>query len=116
MLELKISGVVVQSIIKISKNGDFCEELSSENYFEAVSGTFCCYDHGAKASEAVQNIATDQKEIKIEIRSTSQMLVLCYDLLNSQDILSINISVKKDWFLGNLQSKLLRLHGKNGNN
>ena len=106
MLELKIFGVVVQSIIKISKNGDFCEELSSENYFEAVSGTFCCYDHGAKASEAVQKIATDQKEIKIEIRSTSQMLVLCYDLLNSQNILSIKISVKKDWFLGNLQSKL----------
>ena len=23
--------------------------------------TFCCYDHGAKASEAVQKMAADQK-------------------------------------------------------
>ena len=27
-----------------------CEELLSENDFEAVSATFCCYDHGANAS------------------------------------------------------------------
>ena len=87
-------------------NSSFCEELFSGNESEAVLATSFCYDHGAKASEAVQKIATDQKEIKIEIRSTSQMLVLCYDLLNSQNILSIKISVKKDWFLGNLQSKL----------
>ena len=44
------------------KNGDFCEELLSENDFEAVLATFCCFDHGAKASEAVQKFATDQKE------------------------------------------------------
>ena len=30
--------------------------------FEAILATFRCYDHGAKASEAVQKIATDQKE------------------------------------------------------
>ena len=39
------------------------EELLSEDDFEAVLGavlaTFCCYDHGAEASEAVQKIATD---------------------------------------------------------
>ena len=29
---------------------------------ETVLSTFCCYDHGAKASEAVKKIATDQKE------------------------------------------------------
>ena len=32
----------------------FKEELLCENDFEAVLATFCCYDHGAKASEAVQ--------------------------------------------------------------
>ena len=37
------------------------EELLSENDFEAVLATFCCYDHSAKVSEAVQKIATDQK-------------------------------------------------------
>ena len=43
------------------KNGDFCEELLSENNIEAFLDTLCCYDHGVKASEAVQKIATDQK-------------------------------------------------------
>ena len=43
------------------KNDNFWEELLSENDFEAVLATFC-YDHGAKASEAVQKIATVQKE------------------------------------------------------
>ena len=57
-LELEISGVAVQSIHqKTTKNSNFCEE----NDFEAVLATFRCYEHGAKASEAVQKIATDQK-------------------------------------------------------
>ena len=46
------------------KNGNFCEELLSDNDIEAVLATFCCYDHGVKASEAVQKIATDQKEYR----------------------------------------------------
>ena len=57
-LELEISEVAVQSIRqKTTKNGNFCEE----NDFEVVLATFCCYEHDAKASEAVQKIATDQK-------------------------------------------------------
>ena len=48
--------------VKTAKNGNFCEELLRENDFEAVSATLCCYDHGAKASEAVQKIPADQKE------------------------------------------------------
>ena len=39
--------------IKTAKNGGFCEELPSENDFEAVL---------ANASEAVLKIATDQKD------------------------------------------------------
>ena len=46
------------------KNGDFCEELLSENYFETIIATLCCYDHGDKASDAIQKIATDQKEYR----------------------------------------------------
>ena len=49
---------------KTEKNGDFCVEQLSENDFEAASATFCCYDHGGKASEAVQKIATDKKEYR----------------------------------------------------
>ena len=40
--------------IKTAKNGDFCEELLSENDFEAVLVNFCCYEYSANASEAVQ--------------------------------------------------------------
>ena len=46
-VKLEISGVAVQGIhenIKTAKNGDFCEELDSENDFEVVLATFCCYD------------------------------------------------------------------------
>ena len=41
-----------------AKNGVFCEELLSENNFEAVLVNFCCYEYGANASEAVQKIST----------------------------------------------------------
>ena len=61
-LELEISGMVVQSIHQNSKKGGFCVELVRENDFEAVLATFCRYDHGTNASEAVQKIAIDQKE------------------------------------------------------
>ena len=62
LLELELSGVAVY--IKTAKNGDFCWELPSKNDFKTVLATFCCYDHGAKASEKVQKIAADQKEYR----------------------------------------------------
>ena len=61
-LNLKYLGWPYREYIKTAKNGDFCEELLSENDFEAVLATFCCYDHDAKVSEAVQKIAADQKD------------------------------------------------------
>ena len=39
----------------------FSEEFLSENDFEAVLATFCCYDYGDSAAKAVQVIVTDQK-------------------------------------------------------
>ena len=63
-LEREISGWPYRAYIKTARNGDFSEELLSENDFKAVLVTFCCYEHGAKASEAVQNIATDQQEYR----------------------------------------------------
>ena len=44
----------IQELHQNSKNGGFCEELLSENDFEAVLVNFCCYEYGANASEAVQ--------------------------------------------------------------
>ena len=48
--------------MKRPKNGGLCEELLSENDFEAALATFCCYEYGANSSEPVQKIATDQKD------------------------------------------------------
>ena len=50
--------------------------------------TFRCYDYGVNASESVQKIATDQKDY------LSQMLLVCYSLLNSHNI-SINDNEKR---------------------
>ena len=41
----------------------FCEELLTENDFEAVLVNFCCYDYGANASEAVQKISTSTLDL-----------------------------------------------------
>ena len=65
---------MVQSIHQNSKNIDFCDELLSENDFETVLATFCCYDHGSKDFEAVQKITTDQKEY----RKSSLCVIICW--------------------------------------
>ena len=43
--------------IQTAKNGGFCEELPSENGFEAVLVNFCYYEYSVNASEAVQKIS-----------------------------------------------------------
>ena len=64
-LELKISGVAIQRIHQKSKKLCLLWELPTKNDFVAVLATFCCYDHDAKVFEAVQKIATNQKEYHI---------------------------------------------------
>ena len=49
---------IYRKYIKTAKNGGFCEELLSENDFEAVLVNFCCYEYGANVSESVQKINT----------------------------------------------------------
>ena len=72
-LNLKYLGLSSKTYTKTAKNGDFCEELHSENNLETVLATFCCNDHDAKASEAVQKMATDQKEY----RKCSSCIIIC---------------------------------------
>ena len=72
-LELEISGLALQGMHQKAKNDAFCYELLIKNDFEAVLVTFCCYDHGAKASKEVQKIATDQKEY----RKCSLCVIIC---------------------------------------
>ena len=59
---IETSGVAVQKIHENNKKWQLCEELLSKNDLETVLATFCCYDYGANASEAVQKKATDQKD------------------------------------------------------
>ena len=61
-LNLKYLGWQYREHIKTAMNGGFCEELLSENDFDVLLATFCCYEHGANASETVQRIVTNQKE------------------------------------------------------
>ena len=61
LLNLKYLGWPYREYIKTTRNGGFCEGLHSENDFKAVLANFCCYDYDANNSEAVQNIAADQK-------------------------------------------------------
>ena len=75
-LELEISGVAVQIIYtsnKTAKNGSFCEELLSENDFEAVLANFCCYDYGANTFEAVQKIST--RTLELYANSLKQLIL-----------------------------------------
>ena len=65
---------------KQQKNGGFCEELLSENDFEAVLVNFCCYEYGAN-TEAVQKIST-------------MTLLELYELTLKQLILKLHIPVK----------------------
>ena len=71
---LKLLEWPYRAYIKTEKNGGFCEGLLSENSFEGVLTTFCCYEYDANASEAVQRIATDQKEY----RSCSSYVTICW--------------------------------------
>ena len=63
-LNLKCLRWPYRTYIKIAKNGNFRQELLGENDFETVLVTFCCYDHGAKAYEEAQKIASDQREYR----------------------------------------------------
>ena len=46
-------------MLKVPASGD---GFLSEDDFEAVLATLCCYDYGGNPSEAVERIATDQKD------------------------------------------------------
>ena len=71
---LNVWGGGIEHTSKQQQNGNFCQELLSKNEFEAILATFCCYEHSAKASEAVQKVTTDQKEY----RKCSLCVIICW--------------------------------------
>ena len=87
-LNVKYLGWPYREYIKTAKNSGFREELLSENDFEAVWATFCLYEYGANASEAVQKIATVQKECY----KCSLCVIICWI---AKVYLSINNSEKR---------------------
>ena len=82
LIELEISGVAVQRIHQNSEEWWLLGGLVSENDFKTVLVTFCCSEHGAKASETAQKIATDQK-----VYRKCSSCVIIQNLLNSQNML-----------------------------
>ena len=89
-LEFEISGMTVQRIHQNSQNYGLCEEVLSENNFQAVLSTFCCYDYGANASEAVHKIIIDHKDYQ----KCSLFVIVCWIAKRYQ-----SIAVKNDWLL-----------------
>ena len=72
-LNLKYLWWPYRAYIKTAKNGGSREKLLSENDFEAVLASFCCYGYGANSSEAAPKIATYQKDY----RKCSSCVVVC---------------------------------------
>ena len=50
--------------MKTAKTGGFCEDLLSENDFEAILVTFPCYDYGTNVSGAVRRSLQIRKMIR----------------------------------------------------
>ena len=72
-----------ESTSKKQKNGGFCEELLSENDLEAVLATFCFYEYGPNAWGSAEN--------HCRLKRLSQMLLVCYILINSQKYQPITV-------------------------
>ena len=60
--------------IKTAKNGGFCEELLSENDFEAALVNFYCYEYGANSSEAVQKISPRTRLELCQLNKTANFI------------------------------------------
>ena len=72
-INLRYLGCPYREYIKTVKNGSFCEEVLSENDFEAVLANFFCYDYGANTSGAVQKINTRTPELYV--KSLKQLIL-----------------------------------------
>ena len=88
-LNLKYPGWPYRAYIKTAKNGGSCEELLSENDFEAVLTSLCSYDYGVNVSRAVSKIATDQRDITNVLR-----VIVCWIAKIYQPI-TMSITVKR---------------------
>ena len=72
-LEVEIFGLATQIIYQNSGKWWNCEELLCENDFQSVLTTLWCYDYDANTSEAVRNVAKDQKDY----HNCSSCVIVC---------------------------------------
>ena len=75
-----------RAYIKTAKNGEFCKELLSKNDFEAVLVTLLLWSWCQDLWESSKDCCRSE--------GVSQMLLACYNLLNSQNIANLSISEK----------------------
>ena len=74
-LELDIfGGGCIGDTTKQRKMSAFSEDFLNEDDFEAALATFCCYYYGVNTYEAIEKIATDQKDYH---ESTLGVIVCC---------------------------------------
>ena len=105
-LELKISGVAVQSVHQNSDKWRLLWGIAWWKWFEAVLAIFCCYDHGAKASEAVQKIAMNQRVYRkcFSCIIIFRMAEIYISINNCQQgkVLAVTYSLQIKMFCGNM--------------
>ena len=99
-LDLEISGWPYREYIETAKNDGFCEEFLSKNDFE--KWLWGCFSHFLLLWLWCQRL-WDSSEDRHRSKRLSQMLLVCYGLLNSQNI-SVNNSEKRlvTYLLGHL--------------
>ena len=86
-LNLEYLGWLYKSIHQNSKKWQLLWGIAQWKWLWGCLATFCCYDHDAKASQAVQKISTDQKEY----HKCSLYVMICWI---AKIYLSINVSEK----------------------
>ena len=69
--------------IRTAKMVDFSENFLSRNDFEDVLAIFFYYDHGSKASEAVEKIATGEKGYRKCSMCVIQVGAKPHDIINN---------------------------------
>ena len=70
-------GWLYKEYIKPAQNSSFCEELLSENDFEAALANSCCYEYEANTSEAFQKIST--RTLELYANSLKQIILQLYE-------------------------------------
>ena len=69
--------------IRTAKMANFSENFLSRNDFEDVLAIFFYYDHGSKASEAVEKIATGEKGYRKCSMCVIQVGAKPHDIINN---------------------------------